>query len=69
MKKHYLAALLFLFYVGDAAALPDCPSSPSEIYHNCYGELTFDNGNKYIGFVGRNSHLCWFNVKQHITFI
>ena len=47
MKKHYLTALLFLFYVGDAAALPDCPSSG--YFDNCYGEWTFDGGDKYVG--------------------
>ena len=47
MKKHHLTALLILFYVGDAAALPDCPSSG--YFDNCYGSWAFDNGDKYIG--------------------
>ena len=47
MKKHYLPVLLILFYVGDAAALPDCPSSG--YFDNCYGEWAFDNGDKYVG--------------------
>ena len=47
MKKHYLPALLFLFYMGDAAALPDCPSSG--YFDNCYGSYEADNGDKYVG--------------------
>ena len=47
MKKHYLIALLFLFYVGDAAALPDCPSSG--YFDNCYGSYEWDDGDKYVG--------------------
>ena len=47
MKKHYLTALLILFYVGDAAALPDCPSSG--YFDNCYGSWAYDNGDKYVG--------------------
>ena len=47
MKKNYLAAILFLFYMGDAAALPDCPSSG--YFDNCYGAYEWDNGDKYVG--------------------
>ena len=47
MKKHYLPALLFLFYVGDAAALPDCPSSG--YFDNCYGAYQFDDEGEYVG--------------------
>ena len=47
MKKHYLTALLFLFYVGNAAALPDCPSSG--YFDNCYGAYEWDTGDKYVG--------------------
>ena len=55
MKKHYLPALLILFYVGDAAALPDCPSSG--YFDNCYGAYEWDDGDKYIGeFKDDNMH-------------
>ena len=47
MKKHYLLAPLFLFYVGDAAALPDCPSSG--YFDDCYGSYEWDTGDKYVG--------------------
>ena len=47
MKKHYLTTLLILFYAGNAAALPDCPSSG--YFDNCYGAYEWDNGDNYIG--------------------
>tara|TARA_B110000858_G_scaffold197242_1_gene258285 strand:- start:4463 stop:5035 length:573 start_codon:yes stop_codon:yes gene_type:complete len=47
MKKHYLGALLFLFYVDDAAALPDCPAS--DYFDNCYGVYVWSNAEAYIG--------------------
>jgi len=54
MKIHYLKTFLFLFYVGGAAALPDC--SISGIFDNCYGtEVLYDR--TYVGD--------WQDGKQH----
>jgi len=57
MKKHYLTPILFLFYVCDAAALPDCPSSYLDFFDDCYGSHEMDNGSIYVGE--------WQNDLQH----
>ena len=36
-----------LLVVGNAYALPPCPTSGS--FHNCFGAFTFDDGDKYVG--------------------
>ena len=54
MKTYYLPALLFIFYFGNAAALPDCQTSGA--FDICYGSFTaeveteeYSIGDKYIG--------------------
>ena len=48
--KNFLFIILILF-AGNAIAssLPNCPSDPSEGYHNCFGTYTYANGDKYVG--------------------
>ena len=31
------------------SSLPNCPSSKKVRWHNCFGNYTYDNGNKYVG--------------------
>jgi len=36
-------------YAFIAAALPPCPTDPSAYFHNCEGNWTAPNGDKYVG--------------------
>ena len=45
--KRILIVLAGLLVVGNAYALPPCPTSG--IFHNCFGAFTFDDGDKYVG--------------------
>lgn len=49
MKK--LLLILLILFAGNsiASSLPDCPSDQSERYHNCFGTINLNNGDKYIG--------------------
>ena len=46
MKK--FIAILLLSLTSSLYALPSCPSDKNQIYDNCFGTETFDNGN-YVG--------------------
>ena len=54
MKK--FIAILLLSLTSSLYALPSCPSDKNQIYDNCFGTETFDNGN----FVGE-----WKDDKMH----
>jgi hypothetical protein len=43
-----LAGLVTGMNATGASALPDCRSAGSEM-HNCFGTVTYDNGNNYVG--------------------
>ena len=45
--KRILIVLAGLLVVGNAYALPPCPTSGT--FHNCFGAFTFDDGDKYVG--------------------
>jgi len=49
MKK--LSLLLLILFASNAMAssLPNCPSDQSKRYHNCFGTINVNNGNKYVG--------------------
>ena len=49
MKKLLLIALILFAGNTMASSLPNCPSDPSERYHNCFGTLNLNNGDKYVG--------------------
>ena len=42
-------ALFSAVPVAVASNLPDCPSDTSAFWHNCFGTITFANGDKYVG--------------------
>ena len=44
-----LTLAVLLGSVGVGNALPPCPTDQNQRYHNCFGTVTFDDGNKYIG--------------------
>ena len=46
MKK--FIAILLLSLTSSLYALPSCPPDKNQIYDNCFGTETFDNGN-YVG--------------------
>ena len=56
-----LILLVFLGVVGKSFALPTCESD-AEVWNNCFGSWTFENGSKYDGskYVGE-----WRNNKKH----
>ena len=50
MKTLTTPLLLILFTLPSyASELPPCPEDQTQTYHNCFGTITFDNGNKYVG--------------------
>ena len=49
MKKLLLIAIILFAGNTMASSLPNCPSDPSERYHNCFGTLNLNNGDKYVG--------------------
>jgi hypothetical protein len=60
MKKNTLAALLFLFYLGDISAIPDCAGDVD--FYNCFGSKTWGKdtvqaGDRYVGE--------WLNDRPH----
>ena len=44
-----IIAILLLSLTSTAYALPNCPSDESVKWHNCFGAITYPNGNKYVG--------------------
>ena len=52
-----IIAILLLSLTSTAYALPNCPSDESVRWHNCFGTITFANGDKYVGE--------WKDDKQH----
>ena len=44
-----LTLAIFLFSPTEGWSLPPCPEDPSKYYDNCFGTVTFDNGEKYVG--------------------
>ena len=57
-----LTVALLLGSVGMASALPPCPSDQTQRYHNCFGTLTYPNGNKYVGEFRNNYRHGHFTV-------
>ena len=50
MKKLLLIVLILFASNATASSLPNCPSDVSEnLYHNCFGTITFTNGDKFVG--------------------
>ena len=49
MKKLLFIILILFADNAMASSLPDCPSDQSKRYHNCFGTINFNNGDKYIG--------------------
>ena len=49
MKK--LLFIILILFAGNATAssLPNCPSDPSVRWHNCFGTLTWADGDTYVG--------------------
>ena len=47
MKKIIL--LSTFFFSISVHALPDCPSDISVTWNNCFGTITYANGDKYVG--------------------
>ena len=49
MKK--LLFIILILFTGNATAssLPNCPSDLYVRWHNCFGTMTFSNGDKYVG--------------------
>ena len=41
--------MAFLIVSNNLHALPDCPSDTGAHWHNCFGTLTLNNGDKYVG--------------------
>ena len=41
--------LILLALPSYASELPPCPEDQTQTYHNCFGTITFANGNKYVG--------------------
>jgi len=44
-----LTIVVLLGSAGVSFALPPCPSDQNQYYHNCFGTVTFPNGDKYVG--------------------
>lgn len=44
-----IIAILLLSLTSTAYALPNCPSDQSARWHNCFGAVTFNDGEKYVG--------------------
>ena len=49
MKKSLFIALILFAGNAMASSLPNCPSDQSKRYHNCFGKINYDSGEKYIG--------------------
>ncbi|MFZ9408082.1 MAG: hypothetical protein ACO26U_13440 [Burkholderiaceae bacterium] len=47
LAKLFAALLLLPLWATAQTVLPPCPAAGSK--HNCSGEITFPNGNRYIG--------------------
>ena len=41
--------MALLISASVSVALPACPSDQTKRYHNCFGTVTFTNGDKYVG--------------------
>jgi hypothetical protein len=44
-----LTCAVLLLNVGQSFALPPCPSNLNAYYDKCFGTVTYDNGDKYVG--------------------
>ena len=49
MKKLLFIILILFASNALASSLPNCPSDQSKRYHNCFGTINFNNGDKYVG--------------------
>ena len=49
MKKIIFIILILFAVNATASSLPNCPSDQSKRYHNCFGTINLNNGDKYIG--------------------
>ena len=49
MKKLSLILLILFASNAMASSLPNCPSDQSKRYHNCFGTINLNNGDKYVG--------------------
>ena len=44
-----LTFAVLLVGAGEGFALPPCPEDRSQRWHNCFGTITFADGDKYVG--------------------
>ena len=49
MKKLFFIILILFAGNATASSLPNCPSDPSVRWHNCFGTLTWADGDTYVG--------------------
>ena len=49
MKQLFFIILILFAVNATASSLPNCPSDQSKRYHNCFGKINYNSGEKYIG--------------------